>query len=63
MSIVQMEPWIEELCQKLDAYEYRVLILVNLPNGKRFVTDSASIANRAQAEFGAETVHVTELGE
>lgn len=63
MSILQMEPWIESLCEQLDVYEYRILVLVKLPNGKQFVTDSAEIANRAQAELGAETVHVTELGE
>ena len=63
MSILQMEPWIESLCERFDAYEYRILILVKLPNGRQFVTDSVEIANRAQAELGAETVHVTELGE
>ncbi len=63
MSILQMEPWIERLCETFDWYEYRILILVKLPDGKQFVTDSAEIANRAQAELGAETVHVTELGE
>ena len=63
MSILQMEPWIERLCETFDAYEYRILILVKLPDGKQFVTDSVEIANRAQAELGAETVHITELGE
>jgi hypothetical protein len=63
MSIVQMAPWLENLCIKLDAYEYRILILVKLPDGHQFVTDSAEIANKAQAELGAETIHVTELGE
>ena len=63
MSILQMEPWIERLCDTLDVYEYRVLLLVKLPDGKQFVTDSAEIANRAQTELGAETVHVFELGE
>lgn len=63
MSILQMEPWIERLCETFNSYEYRILILVKLPDGKQFVTDSVEIANRAQAEFGAETVHVTELGE
>jgi hypothetical protein len=63
MSILQMEPWIENLCQRFDLYEYRILILVKLPDGKQFLTDSADVANRAQAELGAETVHVTELGE
>jgi hypothetical protein len=63
MSIFNAEPFIENLCEKFDLYEYRILILVTLPDGKRFVTDSADVANRAQSELGAETVHVTELGE
>jgi hypothetical protein len=63
MSILNAEPFIENLCEKFDLYEYRILILVTLPDGKRFVTDSADVANRAQSELGAETVHVTELGE
>jgi len=63
MSILQMEPWIERLCETFNSYEYRILILVKLPDGKQFVTDSVEIANRAQAELGAETVHITELGE
>ena len=63
MSILNAEPFIEDLCEKFDLYEYRILILVTLPDGKRFVTDSADVANRAQSELGAETVHVTELGE
>jgi len=63
MSILNAEPFIEDLCEKFDLYEYRILILVTLPDGKRFLTDSADVANRAQSELGAETVHVTELGE
>ena len=63
MSILSMEPWIENLCEKFDLYEYRILILVTLQDGKQFVTDSAEVANRFQAELGAETRHVTELGE
>jgi len=63
MSILNAEPFIADLCEKFDLYEYRILILVTLPDGKRFVTDSADVANRAQSELGAETLHVTELGE
>lgn len=63
MSILSAPQWINDLCEKFDAYEYRILILVKLPDGHQFVTDSADIANRAQFELGAETVHVTELGE
>ena len=62
MSILAAPQWIEQLCEKHDLYEYRILILVKLPDGKQFVTDSAEIANKMQA-LGAETVHVTELGE
>lgn len=63
MSILSAPQWINDLCEKFDVYEYRILILVKLPNGHQFVTDSADIANRAQSELGAETIHVTELGE
>ena len=63
MSILSAPQWINDLCEQLDVYEYRILILVKLPNGHQFITDSADIANRAQAELGAETIHVTELGE
>ena len=63
MSILAAPQWIEELCEKHDLYEYRILILVSLPNGKRFLTDSAEVANAMQQEYGAETVHLTELGE
>ena len=62
MSILAAPQWIQELCEQHDLYEYRVLILVKLPNGKQFVTDSPEVANKMQA-FGAETVHITELGE
>lgn len=63
MSILSAPQWINDLCEQLNVYEYRILILVKLPNGHQFITDSADIANRAQAELGAETIHVTELGE
>jgi len=63
MSILSAPQWINDLCETFDLYEYRILILVKLPNGNQFLTDSDSVANRAQAELGAETVHVTELGE
>ena len=63
MSILSAPQWINDLCEKFDAYEYRILILVKLPDGHQFVTDSEAIANRAQSELGAETIHVTELGE
>ena len=62
MSILAAPQWIQDLCEKHDLYEYRVLILVKLPDGKQFVTDSPEVANKMQA-LGAETVHVTELGE
>lgn len=63
MSILAAPEWVNELCEKHDLYEYRILILVNLPNGKRFLTDSDNVANAMQREYGAETVHLTELGE
>ena len=63
MSILAAPAWIQELCEKHDLYEYRILILVKLPNGKQFVTDSPEVANTMQSEHGAETVHINELGE
>ena len=63
MSILSAPQWINDLCEKFDLYEYRILILVKLPNGNQFLTDSDIVANRAQSELGAETVHITELGE
>lgn len=63
MSILSAPAWINDLCEKHDWYEYRILILVTMPDGKRFLTDSSEIANRMQSEYGAETIHVTELGE
>lgn len=63
MSILAAPAWIENLCNKHDIYEYRILILVKMPDGKQFVTDSDDIANTMQSEYGAETVHITELGE
>ncbi len=62
MSILAPAQWISDICDKHDVYEYRILILCTLPDGKRIVTDSEELANKLQAE-GAETVHVTELGE
>ena len=62
MSILAAPQWIQDICEQHDLYEYRILILVKLPDGKQFVTDSHDVANRLQA-LGAETVHVTELGE
>lgn len=62
MSILSAPKWIEELCEQHDLYEYRILILVKLPSGKQFVTDSTEVANKLQA-LGAETVHINELGE
>ena len=63
MSILSAPAWIENLCNKHDIYEYRILILVKLPDGNQFVTDSDDIANTMQREYGAETVHINELGE
>ena len=63
MSILAAPEWVTELCEKHDLFEYRILILVNLPNGKRFLTDSAEVANAMQREYGASTEHLTELGE
>jgi len=63
MSILSAPQWIENLCEKHDLYEYRILILVKMPDGKQFLTDSDDIANAMQSQYGAETVHVTELGE
>jgi hypothetical protein len=63
MSTLAPPQWISELCEKHDLYEYRILILVTLPDGNRFITDSADAANRLQSEHGAETTHIVELGE
>ena len=63
MSILSAPAWIENLCNKHDIYEYRILILVKLPDGHQFVTDSADIANSMQREYWADTVHINELGE
>ena len=63
MSILSAPAWIENLCEKHDLYEYRILILVKMPDGNQFVTDSANIANSMQSQYGAETIHITELGE
>jgi hypothetical protein len=63
MSILNAPAWIESLCDKHDIYEYGISILVKMPDGKQFITDSADIANTMQSTYGAETVHITELGE
>jgi hypothetical protein len=62
MSILSPTCDIVALCDKYDAYEYGIYILVTFPDGKRIITQSAELANAMQAN-GAETVHVTELGE
>jgi hypothetical protein len=62
MSTLAPERYISNLCEQYDIYEYRILILVTFPDGKQIVTDSADIANAMQAS-GAETRHITELGE
>lgn len=62
MSILAAPQYITDLCEKYDAYEYSICILVTFPDGKRIITQSAELANAMQAN-GAETVHITELGE
>lgn len=62
MSILSPAKHISELCEQFDAYEYGIYILVTFPDGKRIITQSAELANAMQAN-GAETVHITELGE
>ena len=62
MSILSPQTYISELCEQYDAYEYGIYILVTFPDGKRIITQSAELANVMQAN-GAETVHITELGE
>lgn len=62
MSILAAPAWIEKLCEEHDLYEYRILILVKMPDGRQFVTDSSEVANKLQS-LGAETVHINELGE
>ena len=63
MSILSAPQFINDLCEKFNLCEYRILILIKLPDGNQFLTDSDIVANRAQDELGAETVYVTELGE
>jgi len=62
MSILAAPQYITDLCEQYDAYEYSICILVTFPDGKRIITQSAELANAMQAN-GAETVHITELGE
>ena len=62
MSLLAPANYINQLCESYDIYEYRILILVTFPDGKQIVTDSTEIANAMQAN-GAETRHITELGE
>jgi hypothetical protein len=62
MSILCSPQYINQLCECYDIYEYRILILVTFPDGQQIVTESAEIANSMQAN-GAETRHITELGE
>lgn len=62
MSILSPQAYISELCEQYDAFEYGIYILVTFPDGKRIITQSAELANAMQAN-GAETVHITELGE
>lgn len=63
MSILSAPQFINDLCEKFNLCEYRILILIKLPDGNQFLTDSDIVANRAQDELGAETVYITELGE
>lgn len=63
MGIINAHPWIEELCEKHDIYEYGLYILVKMPDGKQFITESTSVAKTMQKTYGAETVHINELGE
>lgn len=62
MSTLAPAQYISDLCEKYDAYEYSIYILVTFPDGKRIITQSAELANAMQVN-GAETVHITELGE
>ena len=63
MSILAAHAWIENLCNKHDLYEYSILILVKLPNGHQFVTESAEIASIMQKEYDAESMYINQLGE
>ena len=40
MSTLAPAQWLYDICEKHDVFEYRILILVTLPNGKQLVTDS-----------------------
>lgn len=62
MSILCSPQYINQLCESYDIFEYRILILVTFPDGQQIVTESAELANAMQAN-GAETRHITELGE
>lgn len=62
MSTLAPAQYISDFCEKYDAYEYGIYILVTFPDGKRIITRSAELANAMQAN-GAETIHITELGE
>ena len=62
MSILCAPQYINQLCEAYDIFEYRILILVTFPDGQQIVTESAELANAMQAN-GAETRHITELGE
>jgi hypothetical protein len=54
---------IVDFCEKHDLYEYALQILVTMPNGFQFVTESTEIANKMIREHQAQTKHITELGE
>ena len=62
MSILAPAQYISDLCDKYNAFEYGIYILLTLPDGKRIITQSAELANAIQAN-GAQTDHVTERGE
>jgi hypothetical protein len=53
---------IAEFCEKHDLTEYSLQILVTMPNGFQFITDSTRVANKMISEHQAQTKHITELG-
>ena len=63
MKFINLAQRLSRFLERHDACEYSTFILVTMPDGFQFVTESASFANKMITNYHAQTRHIIEIGE
>jgi hypothetical protein len=63
MKFINLAKRLSRFLERNNVCEYSTFILVTMPDGFQFVTESASFANKMIANYHAQTRHIIEIGE